>query len=312
MKNFKKYLFFTLFTANAFANSPLSFIKNESDLLSELRPIIIVNAKENITCTFESGNPNSFHPFDEIIIKFSNKGQIPTYLRNTTSMTAWGGSSAHSLSANENIKVSPEDCPIILERIFLQVNPSGELVLPGLRKFSIYNKTRLIESHYGSLNLGEPLHNNPPESMLVSLGSSIYIDLHKNIPTNINNFSYLSGNYTGSYKFHPQAASYVGLNCIPSTESKNTFILMMTPMDSSNVARITNVRVPYDLSYDSCINHKNSLLKYSENVDPKNNGEIISANEILLWDPNSFDLTIDIDISYKNTAFTNTTVIHLK
>lgn len=312
MKNFKKYLFFTLFTASAFANAALNSISNEFDLLSESQPIIIENAKENIKCTFENGKPNTFHPYDEIIINFSNDNEFSTNLRNTTSMEMWDGSSIHSLSANESIKVAPEDCSILLERIFKQVNSHGQLVLPGLRKFSIYGKTKLIESHFASLNLGEPLHNNPPESMIVSLGSSIYIDLHKNIPTNINNFSSLSGRYAGSYKFHPRAASYVGLNCIPSTEFNNTFILMMTPMGSSNVASITNVRVPYDLSYDSCVNFKNKLFQYSEMVDPKNNGEIVSAHETLLWDPNSFDLTIGIELSYNNIAFTNNTVIHLK
>lgn len=309
MKNFKTYLaliIMTLLTIKVFAT------KNYVDILSESRPIIIENAKENTRCFFKKGNINSFEPYDEVYIKFSKDNQLSTYLKNKDSMQLWGISTAYSLSGHANVKVTPGDCAIILERIFNQINSKGQLVLPGLHKFSIYDKTILIEAHYATLNLGEPLHNNPPESMLVSLGSSIYINFNKNIPTDINNFSYLSGRYTGSYKFHPRAASDLGLNCIPSKNFQKVFSLVMKPTGSNNIVNSNSVQSSTDLPYDECMNNKNKLFQYSEQVDPQNHGEVITANQLLNWNSNSFTLRIHTELLHQDIVFLNNTTIFFK
>lgn len=286
-------------------------------VLSEVEaPIVINNASENITCSFIKGNRMSFQPFDELVIDFDAKTPIAFELRNEANLELYGLENSLNIFADSPEKtVKPEDCVELMARIRQHIDQNNQIVLNGKRRLLVAYKNNLVEEQSAELNLGEQLHGNGNEPLVVHLGRSVYIDMGRELPTSLSEFKSLVGEKTGQARLHPRAASDVGIHCVRDpnfSEEKFTLALGLYPSQVAHISKATAADSLSGLSKQECELKRQELFAASEKIDPRNNGEIVPVRESIAWSDVYKTLLVTLRFTYQNIDFKEGIAIDLQ
>lgn len=277
-------------------------------VLSEVeQPIVISNAKENLSCRFLPGQPNTFRPHPQINLILDQKNPLPVVLKNAKSLRVWHEvSGAEIIADSPEIQVMREDCEILMARVQAQINSRNELVLPGKRRLMVAYEENLVEDHSAILNLGEPLHGNPEALMQVKIGKSVYLDMSRKLPGTLFELQTIAQQTKGTARLHPRAASDFGLHCElnPILFGRTYNLALSTYKSGIAMLPIANTRESFSTdSLSECENKLAQLLRESELLDPQNNGETVEVLEQIDGFTEHPGLQINQEFKYQDISF---------